>query len=155
MEKVFSKTQRAESTCHLQIGLQQTNIEVSTKTSKKNSKSIRDKILFKGIWKGKSNQQKRKFLAKAKYSCKSIIFEKEFENEKATSKTQRAESTCHLLNGPSNVFDACAEKFFLPTHQRHWKVHRADDMCLSDRVCSDASSRWHVHKWFLGYGMSD
>ena len=35
MEKVFSKTQRAESTCHLQIGLQQTKIEVSTKTSKK------------------------------------------------------------------------------------------------------------------------
>ena len=35
MEKVFSKTQRAESTCHMQIGLQQTKIEVSTKTSKK------------------------------------------------------------------------------------------------------------------------
>ena len=79
---------------------------------KKNSKSIRFKILFKGIWKGKSNQQKRKFLAKAKYSCKSIIFEKEFENEKATSKTQRAESTCHLLNGPSNVFDVCSDFFF-------------------------------------------
>ena len=32
-------------------------------------------------------------------------------------------STCHLLDGPSNVFDAWAEKFFLRTHQRHWKVH--------------------------------
>ena len=25
-------------------------------------------------------------------------------------KAQRGESTCHLLNGPSNVLDACAEK---------------------------------------------
>ena len=66
-------------------------------------------------------------------------------------KAQRGESTCHLLNGPSNVFDVCSEKFFLSTHQRHWGVHRADDMCLSDRVCADASNRWHVHKWFLGY----
>ena len=36
-------------------------------------------------------------------------------------------STCHLLDGPSNVFDVCS--VFLSTHQRHWKVHRADDMC--------------------------
>ena len=66
-------------------------------------------------------------------------------------KAQRGESTCHLLNGPSNVFDVCSEKKILSTHQRHWGVHRADDMCLSDRVCADASNRWHVHKWFLGY----
>ena len=66
-------------------------------------------------------------------------------------KAQRGESTCHLLNGPSNVFDVCSEKFFLSTHQRNLGVHRADDMCISDRVCADASNRWHVHKWFLGY----
>ena len=61
------------------------------------------------------------------------------------------ECTCHLLHGPSNVFDVCSEKNFLSTHQRHLGVHRADDMCISDRVCADASNRWHVHKWFLGY----
>ena len=66
-------------------------------------------------------------------------------------KAQRGESTCQLLNGPSNVFDVCSEKFFLSTHQRNLGVHRADDMCISDRVCADASNRWHVHKWFLGY----
>ena len=66
-------------------------------------------------------------------------------------KAQRGESTCQLLNGPSNVFDVCSEKKILSTHQRNLGVHRADDMCISDRVCADASNRWHVHKWFLGY----
>ena len=54
--------------------------------------------------------------------------------------------TCHLLDGPPNVFDVCSENFFLSTHQRHWKVHGADDRCiLSVKVQSLDIPIVHTH----------
>ena len=47
-------------------------------------------------------------------------------------KAQRGESTCHLLNGPSNVFDVCSEIFF----SEH-----------TSKTLGGPSSRWHVLKW--------
>ena len=61
------------------------------------------------------------------------------KKQPAKRKEQRAPVICSM-DLPMSLM--CAQNFFfLSTHQRHWTVHRADDMCLSDRVCSDASSR--------------
>ena len=70
MEKVFSKTQRAESTCHLQIGLQQTKIEVSTKTSKKTANQYVSQYFSKGFEKAKATNKKGNFWQKRNIAAK-------------------------------------------------------------------------------------